>query len=227
LSDVGRTAGSPPGASTLEEDIVLDVDARGRYHLLQQNSKDDGREVISTGGLLYVKPRYGRFVERRPESEAERDRPRFEAWAALRDSFAVVAAAAQVRFLGVARTEGRVARKLGLSLSPEPVAVEPPVSPGPRPWREQLAVQALQGAVILDGHSGAPLRAELHAQFRVERGGRTVTGTLELTQTIDHIGQLVAIDPPVEVALTPTRRRYATARDELLKGLTSAPASSR
>src|SRR5581483_3680563 len=61
----------PPGkpAESLAETWKLDTDGKGAVHLLHENDHRTGMEAIAAGGLLYVRPRFGKFVERKPEPD--------------------------------------------------------------------------------------------------------------------------------------------------------------
>src|SRR5687767_6327865 len=81
----------PPGkpAETLDETFKLDSDGAGALHLTHDNSRQMGIEAVVHGGELYVRPRYGKFIKRRPEGD-ELDRLRATVEAVVGDDLALL-----------------------------------------------------------------------------------------------------------------------------------------
>src|SRR5512142_3028784 len=70
---VAGTSSLRTPSEQLEETIALDVDTKGNWHAMRENSREQGVEAWSSPEELTVKMRYGKPVKRRPEgNEAER-----------------------------------------------------------------------------------------------------------------------------------------------------------
>jgi hypothetical protein len=121
----------------------------------------------------------------------------------------------QVREAGTATVAGHAGVKLTLSARTTP---DPPVAesePG-RKWRQTLNVRYIDGDVVLDTRSGAPLSVRLEAQYTFVRDGAPVQATLAYKQTTT--AQAEAVAAPAEWT-TLSRARPMLDRHELLGGL--------
>ena len=199
----------------LEEEYRLEAGTAGAFHARYENSHDQGREVVLAGGELYLRPRYGTFVRRRPE-EGEADRLRQETWGGIAAAVEVVGRFVQAKPEGQATVAGRGARRLTLGLAPQPRAAAPTPEPR-REWRASVVVQRLSGSLSVDEQTGAPLACSLKAEYTFRRGGAAASATLDLEGSLTPAAQ-VAVTAPAHVP-QPTRTRYHVERRELLKGL--------
>jgi hypothetical protein len=202
-------------ADVLDEEYQLEAGTAGAFHALYHNAHDQGREVVLVAGDLFVRPRYGTFVRRRPEA-GEADRLRAEAFGGLAAAVEVVGRFVQARPAGPATVAGRPARRLALSLAAQPRPAAPAPDPR-REWRASVVVQRLTGSLDVDESTGAPLAVTLKAGYTFRRGGASATAELELEASLTA-GVQVAVTAPAHVPL-PTRTRYHVERRELLKGL--------
>lgn len=205
--DLGESSSIAPGP---------DGAFKGEY----TNTADYGREVIFTGGKLYLRPRYQRWHGRAPETA---DEP-----VALRDSFAAPIAAtwelfapgAELTDLGAATIAGRAARKIAIKLSPTP-AKNPAETAAQKKWREARTIEELAGEVMLDAEKGVPLSVQLTGSVGFMRDGRRFRMRVQLSSTITAVGSAATITAPPEgeVVATPERLREVDDRDYLLQGI--------
>ena len=86
-----------------------------------------------------------------------------------------------------------------------------------RKWRETLKVRYIDGDVVLDAKSGAPLAVRLDAQYTFVRDGKPVQATLAYKQTTTA-GQRARWRPPADWT-TLSRPRPMLDRQQLLEGL--------
>jgi hypothetical protein len=203
-------------AETLDEGYLLDTDGRGNLHLSHDNDRSGGMEAILAGGELYVRPRWGRFLRRRPEGD-EIDALRRGVEGVAADYLALLEPWLQVRDSGRLQVGGRAALKLALSAIAEPTHV--PEEPDPaRAWRSTIKVRYIDGELLVDQASGALLQARLSAAYSFERSGEKgpLTATLTLRQSVSAAGTIAA---PTDAVRATRRPRPMLDRDELLKGL--------
>jgi hypothetical protein len=208
----------PPGkpAETLGETWKLDSDGKGALHLTHENDRKGGMEAIVAGGMLFVRPRFGKFTARKPEpDEVERLRSAFEGQAA--DELEPVLHALSVREEARTTVAARPAVKLKLSALPSPPS--PPKEKDPtRKWRESVQVRYIDGELALDAASGALLSARLSIAYTFEREG--VKGPF--TTTLSYNASTTALEPiaaPGDFVMAPHRTRPMLDRGELLEGL--------
>lgn len=189
---------------------------RGTY----TNSSDYGREVLYTGGKLYLRPRYQRWHGRAPESTREPFELRATFYGAIPATWDLVGYAAELTDRGVVEAAGRSGRKIEVKLSPAAMKA-PRETLAQRKWREGRSVEALAGTVVLDADTGAPLSIELEGKLGFSRDGRSFVMKLGLSATVANIGTPAAVEAPPEgeVVATPGRLREVDERDYLLQGI--------
>jgi hypothetical protein len=211
----------PPGkpAETLEEAWRLDTDANSDFHALKGNDHGYGFEATVSGGDLYVRPRYGKFVKRKPEGD-EVDRLRAAIDGVAGDYVKLLERWLQVREDGKTTVAGRPAVKLKLSASasPAPVTVETDAS---RKWRETVNVRYVDGDVLIDEKTGAVVGMRLETSYTFDRD---VDGkqTGPFAVTLDYKQSAGAPEPvqaPADAVAAPHRTRPMLDRAELLDGL--------
>jgi hypothetical protein len=201
-------------AQSLEETFAVEADGRGGVHLLHDNSRGNGYEAVAHNDDLYVRPRYGKFVRRKAEAdELERLRATTETAAAA--DLRLLQRFVQAREAGTASVAGHAGVKLALSArsTPDPAPAE---SEPRRKWRETMSVRYIDGDVVLDAKSGAPLAVRIDAGYTFSREGKPVAATLTFKQTT--AAQPSAIALPAEWT-TLSRPRPMLDRQTLLEGL--------
>lgn len=198
----------------LDETFVVESDGRGGVHVLHDNARGNGFEATALGDDLYVRPRYGRFVRRKIEGD-DLERLRAAAETAAASDLRLLERFIQVREAGSSSVAGHTGVKLALSArpSPEPPAVE---SEPARKWRETVAVRYVDGDVVLDGRTGAPLAVRLDAGYTFTRDGKPLSATLTYKQTTG--AATAAIAQPGDWT-TLARPRPMLDRQTLLEGL--------
>ncbi len=210
----------PPGkpAETLEESYRLDSDGKGALHLVHENTRGGGTEAVVTGGELYVKARFGKFVRRRPEGD-ELDRLRATVEGVAGDYLQVLERWLQVKEEGHLQVAGRAGVRLKLSATASPASGPRESDPG-KAWRDSVAVRYVDGELILDAASGALLAARLEASYTFEREG--VKGPFSVTVSYKQTAaasEADAFGAPAEAVASPHRVRPMLDRQELLEGL--------
>jgi hypothetical protein len=200
--------------TALDETFSIEADGRGGVHLAHDNSRGNGFEAVALADDLYVKPRYGKFVRRKIESD-ELERLRVAAETAAASDLRLVERFVQVREAGTATVAGHAGVKLTLAARTTPDALVKESEAG-RKWRETVNVRYIDGDVVLDAKSGAPLAVRIEAQYTFTRDGKPVQATLAYKQTTAAMTDAIA--PPADWA-TLSRPRPMLDRQQLLGGL--------
>jgi hypothetical protein len=200
--------------ASLEETFAVQSDGRGGVHLVHDNSRGNGFEAVALNDDLYVKPRYGKFVRRKIESD-ELERLRATAETAAASDLRLVQRFVQVREAGTATVAGHAGVKLTLAARSTPDALVSETEPG-RKWRETVNVRYIDGDVVLDGKSGAPLAVRLEAQYTFVRDGKPLQATLSYKQSTT--ADTNAVTAPADWT-TLSRPRPMLERQQLLEGL--------
>ena len=198
---------------SLDEDTTLEVAADGSFHLLHQNTKDYGQDVVLAGGAMYVRPRYGQYLKRPPEP-GESERLRDEAYGTLGAYLDVVGFALETRGGEAVTAAGRPALKVTIAQGGGKPARVPDDHPE-RKWRESVKPAAIEGSVTIDSATGAPLAADVHVRYQHDRAGAAVDTELTLQLTVAP-GAAVAAPPAGAFVDVPVRERPVLERDQLL-----------
>ena len=206
----------PPGkpAELYDESYTLDSDGKGALHLQHDSGTQSGMEAIVSGGQLYVRPRFGKFVQRRPEGD-EVDRLRVVVEGVGGDYLALLERWLLVREDGRVQVAGRPGVKLKLQAVPEPTSAPAERDPA-RAWRDTVKVRYVDGELTVDAASGALLAARLNTSYTFRKDGKPYAVTLSFKQTT---APPQPIEPPAVFIQAPRRTRPMLDRDELLKGL--------
>ena len=199
---------------SLDDTFAVQSDGRGGVHLVHDNSRGNGFEAVAIDHDLYVKPRYGRFVREKIEGD-ELERLRATAETAGASDLRLIERFVQVREAGTATVAGHSGVKLTLAARPEPDKAPPETDPG-RKWRETINVRYVDGDVVLDGKSGAPLSVRLEAQYSFVRDGKPVQATLGYKETTAADQFMIA---PPDDWTTLSRPRPMLDKQQLLVGL--------
>ncbi|MEO6954394.1 MAG: hypothetical protein ABI321_21530, partial [Polyangia bacterium] len=220
----------------MEQHATLDLDGKGGFHLVhdldhpdkvgQTVAKNDGdsaprdkvavaaqgMEAYALAGTVYVRPRYGKFVSRRPEP-GELDRLRETAETILGDDLELLSPGLAVRDVGAGSVLGHATRKLELSLGEGATAGS---DDEPRhAWRKTLKVSKLSGQVEVDAATGGPLAGKLDAEYSVPReGGQLVTHVV-----VTVASRSAAVLHAPDAIPSPHRPRPMIERNQLLQGL--------
>jgi hypothetical protein len=208
---------------SLTDEVALD-DRGADFHGTENNSADYGREVIATGGQVFLRPRYARWHARKPE-DGELAKLRDELGGALAADFDLLAPSIAVADRGEAQAAGRAARRIVLSKAAVPRPRAQTLSQ--RKWRDAADVVAVSGEVLLDAKTGAPLHAHLEGEVAFARDGHRYTMKLAIDHDVSAIGAVATIAPPSpdDTVATPERLREVDERDLLLQGM--APPAKR
>ncbi|HWE30971.1 MAG TPA: hypothetical protein VHB97_23350 [Polyangia bacterium] len=200
---------------SLDETFAVEADGRGGVHLAHDNSRGNGFEAVALNDDLYVKPRYGKFVRRKIESD-ELERLRATAETAAASDLRLINRFVQVREAGTATVAGHAGVKLTLAARSTPDGAPAMETEPGRKWRESVNVRYIDGDVVLDAKSGAPLAVRLEAQYTFARDGKPVQATLAYKQTTAP--ETVAVAAPADWT-TLSRPRPMLDRQQLLEGL--------
>jgi hypothetical protein len=217
-STVVDEAGRP--VSSLDDKTTIELGEHGAYHGVYTNSADYGREVVWSGGALFLRPRYQRWHQRTPEAPDEPDRLRDEMVQPIAATWELVAPGVELTDRGPAQVAGHAGRKIEVTRAPSPRAPDPePLAQ--RKWREHRSIDAVAGEVVIDADHGVPLSVKLEGTIGFTRDGRKFVMKVKLHSEVSGIGTAVAIAVPAgdDVVATPEREREVDARDFLLQGI--------
>lgn len=222
-------------ALELTVETAIEIDASGAFHAVSNNSRDYGREVFYTGGQLYLAPRYSKLHRRAPESPDEPQRILDDLAGELGAHLELLSRSLAVEDRGAVTHAGRAAQRIGLARAAKPrrpSGLPAGQARGPdEAWRDELVADAIEGEVILDSSTGAPLAGTVRGTVTFRRDDRVFAMTVSVVHAIERVGEAIAVAAPPEDrwVATPLRAREAEERDQLLQGMApparkSAPA---
>ncbi len=142
----------------IEDEMGIELDAKGNFHAQVNNSKEYGRDVYFVGGWLYQRPRYGKFHRRRPADDGEPARIRTEVFGTVGATLDLLSPGVALADGGEVTVAGRKGRLVKLSRAREP-RKPPKQTLTQRKWRESAIVRDVNGEVVLDTKTGVMLRA--------------------------------------------------------------------
>jgi hypothetical protein len=205
----------------LEDTLLLDMDGEDRFLATLDNSKDYGRHAIYDGDSLYLRPRYGKYHARAPQSDEEANEIRNEMFAGATDYLDLFVTQVEVSDKGKQTLDGRAVRQVSLKLAPKARVHSLPAKLSQHRWRDTIEVQAIEGLVQFDAESGVPLAVAIEGSIKYTRDKRRFEMYLQATRTISNIGHERAIAPPQEdlILRIPARRKELAERDSLLQGI--------
>ena len=237
--DLARTFELTQGqaADKVEELIHFDSDGKGGFHLVHEigrpsamalaparsdsdptrdkvDTSAQGMEAVALGGKVYVRPRFGHFVARRPEA-GELDRLREIAEQQLGDDLEVLQPWLVIADAGPHTGTSRKTRKLSLTKRAS-AETGPPASDARQGWRAGVKVAELTGELDVDAETGAPVSGHVETRYEIPREGGAVTVKLALKLTA-RAPQAITI--PDGAAAAPTRAHPMVERNQLLQGL--------
>lgn len=201
-------------------DALIEYESDARFHVLVENSRDYGREVIMADDFLYLRPRYSRFHRRLPTDADEPARIRDDAFAELGAHLELVRAGIEVHDQGPVTHAGRPARRIEIRKAAKPGSPRPEPA-AHRTWRETVVVEEAAGEIVLDHETGVPLSGTLRARVTARRDGQPLRMDMTIEQHIESIGGPVSIAPPAvgEWVPTPERSRELDERNALLEDI--------
>ena len=205
----------------LEDALFLDIDGEDRFVVTLDNSKDYGRHAIYDGSSLYLRPRFGKYHARAPQSEDEASEIRSEMFAGATDYLDLFRNQIEVSDKGKQTLDGRAVRQVALKMAPEAREHEVPAKLSQHRWRDTIEVQAIEGLVSLDAESGVPVSVEFKGSIKYTRDKRRFEMLLRASRSISEIGHERAVAPPAEelILRIPARHRELAERDSLLQGI--------
>lgn len=204
----------------VRDTLRIDFDGESRFAATLDTHNDYGRHAIFDGTNLYLRPRFGLYHKRAPQTETEAEDIRTEMAFATGDYVALLGRGLEVTDRGAKTRDGRAVRQIGLKLAPKPRKV-PPETLVQKQWRESIVVKTLSGQVDLDIESGAPIYISIDGSIVFERDGQSFQMFVKATRSIGEIGHTRAISaPPTEEAMSiPARRRELDERNTLLRNI--------
>lgn len=228
LRGYARFAAAPDGTPmewvTTETDVW--IDDRGNWRLVETNDKDGGREVVLHGRELSVALRYGKMI-RRPAEDPEPQRLLEEALGAPWAAWDLLRDVAAVDDFGRETVAGRSAHVYKLAKARRPPEPTRTVDPQDRrAWRRTIAVDQIEGTIIVDDGTGLPLSTNFRARYAMRRSGPgagiPMHGQLEVRTSIEEIGSSPLIVPPEAAEDLPLRQRTVPEEKALIGGLARA-----
>jgi hypothetical protein len=226
----------------LVQGFRFDADGKGAFHLVHDldhpnalapvAARDDGSketaekvdpmaqgmEAIMLGGHLYLRPRYGRFIDRRAEP-GELPKLRALGERVIADDVELLAPFMSIEERGAGKVLGRSTHKLALSLKPNAHG-EKSDDPA-RAWRASMTVSELSGELELDAETGVPRAAKIDARYRMQRADGAIDVHLSLREDARVAQPITAPD----AVPAPRRSHPIVERNQLLEGL-AAPAGT-
>jgi len=204
----------------LDDTLLLEFDSKGHYRATLDNSKEYGRHALFDGKDLFLRPRFGLYHQRAPQTDTEADEIRTDTAAGAGDYLDLLAGGLEAVDKGSGTFHGRAVRTIGLQLAPSPRKRKEEVL-AQRLWRNSIVVKTLSGKIALDIESGAPLSIELDGSIAFTRDGRNLEMHMQAERSIDDIGhsRTIKAPPADEVMRIGARRRALDERDTLLKNI--------
>ena len=205
---------------SLEDQTDLTFDDEGGFHARLHNSHDYGREVYFVEGVLFLRPRYGKFHRRGPADPDEPTRIKSEMFGGLAANWELVAPAAMLTGGNVGQVQGRSARSVTMALSSEP-RERPEELHDRSKWRETVTVKSLTGTARLDDETGVPLASEFAATLTYVKDDKRHQMSIAFKHMIEKIGGVDrVVAPPAEQTVVATKlSSEVDDRRALLKGI--------
>lgn len=166
---------------------------------------DAGKEIVLAGGRTYAREKYAPWRERPTDHGRDARRFRDESFGGAGSLARLYGASLSLSPAGEATALGRAARRFKVSLSPgaalAPVSGRPADAPPPdeetkrrMQFLDRRVPAALDGELILDAATGAPLRVRLAGAFTVQ-GEPGVRSTVELLAQVKALGEVAIAIP--------------------------------
>jgi hypothetical protein len=195
------------------EERLVEQSSTGNVHLRLLDESGGGMEILSVGGVLFGRSRYGSFTQREGDSGFPEQRD--EVYGALKSLYLESNRAWQLKAAGTSQAGGRPCHRFELSLGP----ARPPPRPDPFLGRidpdtekrfqfaHHRSLEAVRGSLCFDDATGVPSRADV--QLTWTAGGDAGTGRVEaeLEQTVEDVGRLITVQAPESFDTIPHRPR--------------------
>lgn len=179
----------------------------GDFHAIQNNSSDQGFEVLRVHGGVFAKSRYGKFRERKRD-RGMAERVRNETYGAIRDFDALFRGRLKLTAAGTETIAGRTAWKYTVSLGPalaqdpRPLPPLPQAKVGPddttrrrQQFWDARQPRALQGTIWVDADTSVVLQTNLDGRLGVANdAGPAADLWLVLKSSLTDIG----VDPKLK-----------------------------
>lgn len=213
---IETSAAAPGGSETLSNEVTLRVAANGDYHAVDHNSADLGREVISLGDQLYLRPRYAKWHQRAAQDGEASDL--LSNWlVSFADYLEPVTGGLALQAAQPITHLGRDALRVEFAKAATTKVVAEALAQ--RKWRESITVQAVAGYAVIDRLTGVVVDGELEATLQFLRDGAPTTMKLAVRQRV-ALGPVELVPPAAsEVVATPQRLREVDDARALLNGL--------
>jgi hypothetical protein len=167
----------------------------GDFHGVLENSRDQGLEVIRTGGQVFARNRYGQFRQRlRDRGMAERTRT--ELTGAIRDFDSLFQGRLKLTPEGTVTYEAGNARPLPALLQPKP-GVDDTTKRRANFFAHRVP-RSLDGEVLVDASTSVVLKARLDGRIGVpsEKTPEAAELRMTLESALTELGQDPKLQPP-------------------------------
>lgn len=182
----------------------------GDFFATQNNSTDQGFEVLRVHGDVYARSRYGKYRERKRD-RGMAERVRNETYGAIRDFDALFRGRLKLTAAGTETVAGRTAWKYTVSLGPplkddaRPLPPLPVAKNGPdgttqrrQTFYDSREPRVLQGAVWVDAETSVVLQTNLDGRLGVAADAGTADLWLVLKSSLGDIGVDPHLKAPAE-----------------------------
>ena len=167
----------------------------GNYHATLHNSKSYGREAIFVDGVLYLRPRYGKYHRRKPTSSQEPVKIRQEIFSTMSAYWELLAPAAQITDVGATPTSGRTTTKVSISHAQSPGKRLQETRPE-RSWRNTIEIKDISGEAMLDTSTGIPISASFRGTIAYTKEERSFRMRIHVTHQLTEIGADISVSSP-------------------------------
>jgi len=204
----------------LDEKYVVTTDADGRFSVVHTNSEDYKKEIVWTGGDLYVATRYGVPVHRRPVGD-EAGGWRDDAWQLGLTYWNLLRGGLVLDKAGEETVAGRKAFKIAVTADPAKAATageraEYDKADPLKAWRATIKLESATGAFWFDAAEGVPLKADLDLKFTAVKDGREARWSVTLALVVSSVGAVAALTAPAKFVESPERTRMIIDRERVL-----------
>lgn len=221
------------GQKTIAQKLSLKADGAGHFSANKTTDEQHGYELIWTGKWLYSRLRYQSFSRRRPQDQLEPTRLADKQYALLAAYIRLLEPFIQLSRGDTKKIAGREAVLVTLSRRAQPLEGGRAAAPlAAKRWRRTIDVEKLEGRVLLDTKTGAPLLVKLKAiwTFAMPKAAAPKTGipselssergrtSLVFDQQILEVGKRQQIAAPAAHELVDVRRRRLEIERQMITG---------
>ncbi|MBN1227803.1 MAG: hypothetical protein JXA79_12480 [Deltaproteobacteria bacterium] len=226
-----QVPGYPP--KTINQEMTLHLDEKGQFAAVKNTHKQYGQEVIWTGGWLYPRLRYHRFLKRRPHNAKEVIAIQDRMVGYLPAYLDLLGRFISMTQLGLETYQGRKVVQFQFQKDSETKPIENDL-PLAKRWRRFIKIKNVSGLVLVDEKTRVPLKTHLEARWTFHppaegsippSGIPTIidkqkigTMSLNFSHDITQIGQVKLIKPPRDIYIIKNiqRRRLEWERQLIL-----------